>query len=147
MKGRQTKGNQLELRIKAKLENLAAISDFIAEAMKQLGIEQEIFQVQLAVNEACTNIIQHAYSGESEKPIRIICSMSGNDLLIRIRDWGKSFDPSSVPSPEIDAELFERQLGGLGMFLMRQMMDEVRYVSYAGEHNEVIMIKHLPQED
>jgi serine/threonine-protein kinase RsbW len=147
MKGRQTKGNQLELRIKAKLENLAAISDFIAEAMKQLGIEQEIFQVQLAVNEACTNIIQHAYSGESEKPIRIICSMSGNDLLIRIRDWGKSFDPSSVPSPEIDAELFERQLGGLGIFLMRQMMDEVRYVSYAGEHNEVIMIKHLPQED
>jgi serine/threonine-protein kinase RsbW len=147
MKGRQTKGNQLELRIKAKLENLAAISDFIAEAMKQLVIEQKIFQVQLAVNEACTNIIQHAYSGESEKPIRIICSMSGNDLLIRIRDWGKSFDPTSVPSPEIDSELFERQLGGLGIFLMRQMMDEVRYVSYAGEHNEVIMIKHLPQED
>lgn len=147
MEGRQTKGNQLELRIKAKLENLAAISDFIAEAMKQLGIEQEIFQVQLAVNEACTNIIQHAYSGESEKPIRIICSMLGNDLLIRIRDWGKSFDPSSVLSPEIDSELFERQLGGLGIFLMRQMMDEVRYASYAGKHNEVIMIKHLPQED
>ncbi len=69
MKGRATKGNQLELRIKAKLENLTAISDFIAEAMKQLGIEQEIFQFQLAVNEACTNIIQHAYSGGSEKPI------------------------------------------------------------------------------
>ena len=59
MKGRQTKGNQLELRIKAKLENLTAISDFITETMKQLGIEQEIFQIQLAVNEACTNIIQH----------------------------------------------------------------------------------------
>ena len=147
MKGRQTKGNQLELRIKAKLENLAAISDFIAEAMKQLGIEQEIFQIQLAVNEACTNIIQHAYSGESEKPIRIICSMSGNDLLIRIRDWGKSFDPTSIPSPEIDSELFERQLGGLGIFLMRQMMDEVSYVFYAGKYNEVIRIKHLPQED
>ncbi len=146
MKGRAMKGNQLELRIKAKLENLAAISDFIAEAMKQLGIEQEIFQVQFAVNEACTNIIQHAYSGESEKPIRIICSMSGNDLLIRIRDWGKSFDPTSVPSPEIDSELFERQLGGLGIFLMRQMMDEVRYVFYAGKHNEVIMMKHISQE-
>ena len=146
MKGRQTKGNRLELRIKAKLENLAAISDFIAEAMKQLGIEQEIFQVQLAVNEACTNIIQHAYSGESEKPIRIICSMSGNDLLIRIRDWGKSFDPTSVPSPEIDSELFERQSGGLGIFLMRQMMDEVRYVFYTRKHNEVIMMKHISQE-
>lgn len=146
MKGSQTKDNQLELRIKAKLENLAAISDFIAEAMKRLGIEQEISQVQLAVNEACTNIIQHAYSGESEKLIRIICSMSGNDLLVRIRDWGESFDPTSVPSPEIDSELFERQLGGLGIFLMRQMMDEVRYVFYTRKHNEVIMMKHISRE-
>ncbi len=81
MKGRQAKGNQLELRIKAKLENLAAVSDFITEAMEQLGIEQEIFQIQLAVNEACTNIIQHAYSGESEKSISILCSMAGNDLV------------------------------------------------------------------
>jgi len=141
------KDNRLELKVKAKLENLAAIGDFITEAMKRFGMEQETFKVQLAVDEACTNIIQHAYSGDSEKPIRILCSMSGNDLVIQIRDWGKPFDPDSVPLPEMESELFERKLGGLGIFLMRQMMDEVRYVFYPEGYNDLIMIKHLPQKD
>jgi len=141
------KGNQLELKVKAKLENLAVIGNFVAEAMKQLSVEQQTFQVQLAVDEACTNIIQHAYSGESEKSIRILCSMSGNDLVIKIRDWGKPFDPDSVSPPDTESELFERKLGGLGIFLMRQMMDEVRYVFHARRYNELIMIKHLPQKD
>ena len=147
MQGRGTKGNQLELKVKAKLENLAVIGNFITEAMKQFGIEQETFQVQLAVDEACTNIIQHAYSGDSEKSIRILCSMSGNDLVIQLRDWGKPFDPHSVPPPELDSELSERKLGGLGIFLMRQMMNEVRYVFHPRRYNELIMIKHLPQKD
>lgn len=141
------KDNRLELKVKAKLKNLAVVGDFIARAMRQFGIEQEIFQVQLAVDEACTNIIQHAYSDESEKPIRILCSMSGDDLVIQIRDWGKPFDPHSVQPPELKSELFERKLGGLGIFLMRQMMDEVRYVFNPGRYNDLIMIKHLPQKD
>ena len=147
MKGRGMKGNQLELKVKAKLENLAVIGNFVAEAMKQFGVEQDTFQVQLAVDEACTNIIQHAYSGESEKSIRILCSMSGNYLVIKIRDWGKPFDPDSVPPPKIGAELSERKLGGLGIFLMRQVMDEVRYIFNPRRYNELIMIKHLPQKD
>jgi serine/threonine-protein kinase RsbW len=144
MKARGTKDNQLELKVKAKLENLAVIDEFITEAMKQFGIEDETFQVQLAVSEACTNIIQHAYSGESEKSIRILCSISGNDLVIRIKDWGRPFDPDSVPQPDTESELFERKFGGLGIFLMRKMMNEVKYVFHAGRYNELIMIKHLP---
>lgn len=143
MKGRGTKGNQLELKVKAKLENLAVIGDFITKAMKQLGIEQETFPVELAVDEACTNIIQHAYSGDSEKPIRILCSKPGNDLVIKIRDWGKPFDPDSVSPPDTESELFERKLGGLGIFLMRKVMDEVRYAFHARKYNELTMIKHL----
>ena len=144
MKAKGTKDNQVELEVKAKLENLAVIDDFVIEAMKQFGAEDETFQVQLAVNEACTNIIQHAYSGGSEKPIKILCSMSVNDLVIQIRDWGEPFDPDSVPQPDIESELFERKLGGLGIFLMKQMMHEVRYIFHAGEYNELIMTKHLP---
>ena len=147
MKGRVTKSNQMELTVKAKLENLAVIGNFIAEAMKQLGIEQETFPVELAVDEACTNIIQHAYSGESEKSIRILFSVSGNDLVIKIRDWGKPFDPDSVPPPDRESELFERKLGGLGVFLIRQMMDEIRYVFYPGRYNELTMTKYLPQKN
>ena len=147
MKGKVTKGNQLELTVKAKLENLAVIGNFITDAMKQFGIEQETFPVELAVDEACTNIIQHAYSGESEKSIRILFSVSGNDLVIKIRDWGKPFDPDSVPPPDRESELFERKLGGLGVFLIRQMMDEIRYVFYPGRYNELTMTKYLPQKN
>jgi len=148
MKVRGTKNNQLELEVKAKLKNLAVIDDFINESMKQLGMNKdETLQVRLAVNEACTNIIQHAYSGESEKPIIILCSMSGNECVIEIRDWGKPFDPDSVPLPDTESDLFERKEGGVGIFLMRQMMNDVRYVFRSGRYNELRMIKHIKQED
>jgi sigma-B regulation protein RsbU (phosphoserine phosphatase) len=147
MKGKVTKGNQLELTVKAKLENLAVIGNFITDAMKQFGIEQETFPVELAVDEACTNIIQHAYSGESAKSIRILFSVTGSDLVIKIRDWGKPFDPDSVPPPDRESELFERKLGGLGVFLIRQMMDEIKYVFYPGRYNELTMTKYIPRKN
>ena len=139
--------NRIELEVEARVENLAAIDDFVADAMKQLGAEAHSFQVQLAVNEACTNIIRHAYSGDSDQSIHISCSTMGNDLVIRIRDKGKPFEPDSVPIPDTQSELFERKPGGLGILLMRRMMHEVRYVFRAGEYNELIMTRHLRQED
>ncbi len=139
--------NRIELEVEARVENLAAIDDFVADAMKQLGTEDESYRVQLAVNEACTNIIRHAYSGDSDQPIYVSCSTMGNDLVIRIRDKGKPFEPDSVPVPDTQSELFERKLGGLGILLMRRMMHEVRYVFRAGEYNELIMTRHLAQED
>lgn len=137
----------MKLEVKAKLENLAIIDDFLTETTQQFGImEDETVQVRLAVNEACTNIIQHAYSGESEKSIIILCSMSGNDLLIEIRDWGKPFDPEAIPQPDITSELFERKEGGVGIFLMKQMMNDVRYIFRNGKYNELRMIKHISAE-
>jgi serine/threonine-protein kinase RsbW len=141
---RRTEDSRLKLEVKAKLQNLAVIDDFLTETMQQFGMkEDEGVQVRLAVNEACTNIIQYAYSGESEKSIVILCSMSGNDLVIEIRDWGKPFDPESVPQPDITSELFERKEGGVGIFLMKQMMNDVRYVFRRGRYNELRMMKHI----
>ena len=140
----RTEDNRLELKVKAKLENLAVVDDFLTETFRQFGMkEDEGVQVRLAVNEACTNIIQYAYSGESENSIIILCSMSGNDLVIEIRDWGKPFDPEAVPQPDTDSELFERKEGGVGIFLMKQMMNDVRYVFHAGRYNELRMVKHV----
>ena len=141
---RRTEDNRFEVEVKAKLENLAVIDDFLTETMQQFGMkEDEGVQVRLAVNEACTNIIQYAYSGESENSIVILCSMSGNDLVIEIRDWGKPFDPEAVPQPDIESELFERREGGVGIFLMKQMMNDVRYSFHSGKYNELRMIKHV----
>ena len=141
---RRTEDNRWELEVKAKLESLEVVDDFLTETMQQFGMkEDEGVQVRLAVNEACTNIIQYAYSGESEKSIVILCSMSGNDLVIEIRDWGKPFDPEAVPQPDIDSELFERKEGGMGIFLMKQMMNDVRYDFRTGRYNELRMMKHV----
>jgi serine/threonine-protein kinase RsbW len=139
--------NRIELEVEARVENMATIDDFVADAMKKLGTEAQSFQVQLAVNEACANIIQYAYSGDCGQPIHISCSTMGNDLVIRIKDKGKPFEPDSVPAPDTQSGLFERELGGLGIFLMKRMMHEVRYVFRAGEYNELIMTRHLLQED
>ena len=114
--------------------------------MARLGTEEQSHRVQLAVNEACTNIIQYAYSGGGEQPIHILCAAAGSDLVIRIRDWGKPFEPDSVPAPDTEAELSERKLGGLGILLIRQMMHDVRYVFHDSGCNELIMTRHLAPE-
>jgi serine/threonine-protein kinase RsbW len=130
-----------ELKIDARLENLSLINDFVAIAMKRLGIEKNLHGVQLAVDEACTNIINHAYSG-TEGMITISCEVKGNYLVITIGDKGKAFDPDSVLRPDLESEIHERHVGGLGLHFMKKLMDEVSY-SFAADGNKLIMKKRL----
>ena len=116
-----------ELEIDAELGNLSVIADSIATAMRQLGIEEGIFEVQTAVDEACTNIIQYAYRGKGGS-IAICCEPQDDDLVITIKDRGKPFDPSSVPPPDLGADLDKRRGGGLGMHFIRKLMDEVAII-------------------
>jgi anti-sigma regulatory factor (Ser/Thr protein kinase) len=137
------KGAQLELEIDGKLENLSVIADFIATVMRQIGTEKEIFEVQTAVDEACTNIIQHAYSGKGGV-IAISCGLQDNDIVITITDKGMPFDPGSVPPPDLEADLDHRGVGGLGIYLMRKLMDDVSYDFDAAKGNKLTMRKMLP---
>jgi len=134
--------NQLELRIEAKLENLSVIADFISSSMSQLGIDADVLEVQMAVDEACTNIIEYAYSGEGGI-INITCDVWDNNFVVTIRDKGKPFDPSSVPPPSLEADLEKRRIGGLGIYLMRKFMDDVSYSFDAEKGNTLVMRKML----
>jgi anti-sigma regulatory factor (Ser/Thr protein kinase) len=136
------KSTKFELEIDGKLENLSVITDFTATAMRRLGIEEGIFEVQTAVDEACTNIIQHAYSGKAGM-ITISCELQLNRLILTIKDSGKPFDPCSVPPPDLEADLDERRVGGLGMYLMRKLMDDVSYDYDAHKGNRLTMRKTL----
>lgn len=138
------KGTQFELEIAGKLENLSVIAEFIATAMRQLGIEEGIFDVQIAVDEACTNIIQYAYAGKGGI-IAISCELQDNDIVITITDKGMPFDPGSVPPPDLEADLNHRRVGGLGMYLMRKLMDDVSYDFDAEKGNKLTMRKMLPR--
>ena len=137
--------NQLELQIEAKPENLSLIADFIATAMRQLGTEQDMFEVQTAVDEARTNIILHAYSGKGGV-ISFSCELQDKDFIITIRDNGRPFDPASVPPPDVEAALEERRVGGLGVHLMRKLMDDVSYSFDAEKGNTLVMRKILTRK-
>lgn len=137
------KENQFELKVDSRLENLSIISDFVTKAMRQLGAKgRSISDVQLAVDEACTNIITHAYS-ERKDIITIALEMVDEELIVTITDRGKPFEFSSIPPPDLESDLGERKIGGLGIYFIRKLMDEVSYSFDAEEGNKLTMRKHL----
>lgn len=122
---------KFELSIEGKLENLPKIGGFIDETMQHCGIpdSKEVHAVQLSVDEACTNIIKHAYTNKSNGRIVIRCMLSeaSDKFVVEIMDWGKPFDPTTLPKPDTESSLHERKEGGLGIFFIRKFMDEISY--------------------
>jgi serine/threonine-protein kinase RsbW len=137
---------KFELAVESSLEYLPRISEFITQTMRQLNIQnsKDIYEVRLSVDEACTNVIEHAYSNKNNGRIVIRCMLSstGDQFVVQIIDWGKSFDPTSVPKPDTQSSLNDRREGGLGVFLMREFMDSIKYTSIQNE-NKLVMVKNL----
>ncbi len=126
----------------AQFEFLDEIREFVAQVAREGGFnEKEIYSLQLAADEAATNIIEHAYAGVSDAELDVACDMRGDTLVISMHDTGTSFDPSVVKQPNLKADLSERQIGGLGIYLMRKLMDEVRYESNPRTGNFLTMTK------
>lgn len=112
----------------AQFENLDDVRNFIGEAASQCGLDESaVYAAQLAVDEAFTNIIEHAYDGESDELIECNCQIDDFGLSIRLLDCGKPFNPEAIPNPNLDADLEERDIGGLGLYFIRQLMDEVEF--------------------
>lgn len=94
----------------------------------------------MAVDEACSNIIEHAYGGEGNGDIRCTCLVGGDTITITLLDHGKSFDPSKVPHPNLSKNLEDRDAHGLGLYFIRKWMDEVSFKSN-GVENILTMVK------
>ena len=126
----------------ARFEFLDEIREFVAQVAREGGFnEKEIYSLQLAADEAATNIMEHAYEGISDAGLDVGCAMRGNTIIITMHDTGIAFDPSTVKQPNLKADLSERQIGGLGMYLMRKLMDDVRYDSNSKTGNLLTMTK------
>lgn len=126
----------------AELEDIPRLVGFVTGWMEQQGLNKYIFQVETAVDEACTNVIKHGYRNKGGY-IEISCDLHKDDLVITIRDRGKKFDPSQIPPPDIDTDLEERKIGGLGVYMMRKMMDEVQYTFNVETGNTLTMSKKI----
>ena len=101
--------------------------------------DEVTFSVELAVYEACTNIVEHAYSttsGRIEATVTLVSPL--NRLIVDLVDYGSSFDMVAVPKPALD----EPQVHGYGLFLIRELMDEVNYRPLQGR-NHLRLVKNL----
>ncbi len=103
--------------------------------------ESEVYAVQLAVDEASTNIIEHGYGQECPSRIDITCEVLEDGLQVMIYDDAEPFDPSEIPEPDVNVSLEDVKPRGLGMYLMRKMMDEVQYEANPNNGNTLTMIK------
>jgi len=126
----------------AKFEFLDEIREFVGDIARAGGFgDKDVYNIQLAADEAASNIIEHAYEGVSDGLLELSCGVKGNTITIILVDHGESFDPSAVPMPDLKADLSERKIGGLGIFLMRKLMDEVRYEVRPNKNNVLTMTK------
>ncbi len=130
------------VRFDAKFEFLDEIREYVGDVARKGGFSnKDVYNIQLATDEAASNIIEHAYEGVSNGVLDLACGMERDVIKIVLIDYGAPYDPSIVPIPDIKADLSERKIGGLGIFLMRKLMDEVHYEPRADQSNVLTMTK------
>lgn len=133
-----------DLIVKSTTDNLAQIRDFTSSTAQQCGFSEDVIgKIILAVDEACTNIIKHAYKFSPEGEIKISLKFINQKFTIEITDNGNHFDPEKIPEPDIKEYYRQKRAGGLGMFLIKRLMDEVKYSTTTGNKNQVILVKYL----
>ncbi|WP_321421050.1 ATP-binding protein [uncultured Methanobacterium sp.] len=134
--------DEFKLQVKADLENLSIIADFTTESASKLGLnEKSAFQLQLAVDEAASNIILHGYTHRTG-PIQLTICKENNNIIIMIEDRGEPFNPLKVDKPDLGAPLEERSPGGLGIHFLKTMTDSVHYQFKDGK-NILTLVKTL----
>ena len=131
------------LRIPSETQNLELIREFVSGVASKVGFDsEEINKIELAVDEACTNVIEHAYKGK-KGDIDIAIKVDYQKFTIIVTDRGTAFRFKDVEMPDMNEYLAELRVGGLGIYLMKTLMDEVEYHSEPGVKNEVRMVKYL----
>ncbi len=132
-----------ELIISSSTNNLAEVRSFVELHGTAVGLDKKVIShISLAVDEACTNIIKHAYNNSVKEKIKIKIKTTNNKFSITITDNGHHFDPSIIEEPNIAKSQKMKKGGGLGMFLMKKLMDEVKY-NAKKNGNELILIKYF----
>lgn len=133
-----------KLTIPSSTRFLEDVREFVSEhALDAAFSEADVEQLKIAVDEACTNVIEHAYNGEGEHPIDIAVILKPDRFTIRIRDRGKKFDPTGYKEPDLLEYAKTRKSGGFGVHIMRRLMDQVEYRT-EGSTNECLLIKYRP---
>ncbi|MBM4429825.1 MAG: ATP-binding protein [Chloroflexi bacterium] len=139
--------SKYELCVTSSMENLTLISDFVTSVAGQMSLdEDQTFALQMAIDEACANVMEHAYGGQGHGTIRICCHADEDEVIVTIHDQGRPFDPQSVPRPNTAAPLEQREEGALGLYLMEKLMDWIGFEFDPIHGNTLTMRKKISYE-
>jgi len=134
----------LVLRVPSRTEFLATIRDVTRRMAEVAGFDgAQADQLALAVDEASTNVIEHAYAGARDRRVELRFEVRGDELRVEVVDDGTAVDPRAVPHVDLRRYASERRTGGLGMHLMGRIMDTVTF-RRSGRSNVCCMVKRKP---
>ena len=132
-----------KLMIKNDISEISKLATFIGELSEELDFTPELnFNLNLVLEEAISNVILYAYGKEEQKEISLVAYLSDNNLVFVLTDSGMEFDPTKVPDADVTLSAEEREIGGLGIYLIRQIMNTVEYQRIDGK-NVLTMRKEL----
>lgn len=124
-----------ELTLRNEVAELEKLVPFIQALSSELSLPHElVFNLNLVLEEAISNIIFYAYPGQSGKEINVQALCKGNSLIFTLTDTGLPFDPTRVEDADITLSVEERPIGGLGIFLIKNIMNEVEYQRIEGKN-------------
>jgi serine/threonine-protein kinase RsbW len=131
------------LRVPAEPANLVRVRRFVEAAAVELGAGLDVaWDVVQAVDESVTNIIAHGYRG-TRGVVEVEIRVAEGALVVQLRDNAPPFDPTRRAPPDLSSPLERRPLGGMGVHLVRELTDEVRYTVPEGWGNELILVKRI----
>ena len=132
-----------KLVLKNEIFEINKLAVFIKELGEELDLASDwVFNLNLVLEEAVSNVILYGYPKEKQQEIVLTANKSDKNLIFVLSDTGKEFDPTQAPDADVTLSAEERQIGGLGIFLFRQIMDEVKYQRIDGK-NSLTLIKQL----
>lgn len=135
------------LQVPSSTENLALIREFVSNVGARAGLDSaDVSKLELAVDEACANVIEHAYGHDTSQEVLIRATFDDEALRIDVEDTGRGFDPASIPQAELEKLIAERKSGGLGMRLIKRFVDEVHYEMEPGQKNKLHMVKRIKRK-
>ena len=138
-----------ELRVEAVLENIRRIGDFVRGVGRRLQLtEDALFDIDLAVEEASTNIVRHAYGPDHAGDILVRVEAVDDAVCVTLTDWGLPFNAEDSVPLDVDAPVESRTEGGMGLHLVQKLMDDVvrKTASAPGGPNVLILSKHLEHQ-
>ncbi|MBN1480935.1 ATP-binding protein [candidate division KSB1 bacterium] len=138
---------EYQLRIPSETDNLELIRDFVSKVAEKVGFKSDdVGKIELACDEACTNVMKHAYaSGQKngKESLDILIQIDYDKFTLVVTDHGRGFDPDAIKLPDMKEYLAQLKVGGLGIYLMKTLMDEVDYQMQPGVRNQVKMVKYF----